>query len=146
MSYKGHYTVINKHKYLGDCTKIRFLSLWEYSLMKYLDHCPSVAKWNSEGAKIPYICPTDGRQHTYLIDFYIILNNGKKLLVEVKPKKQCSAPKEPKRKTQRYLTEQFYWVKNQAKWAAAEQFALFNNAEFQVWTEIELRKLGIKIL
>ena len=146
MSYKGKFTPTNLNKYIGDPKKIRFLSLWEWSLMKYLDFCPSVVKWNSEDVKIPYICATDSKQHLYLVDFFIILENGKRLLVEVKPSKQCSAPKVPKKRTKRYITEQYFWNKNQSKWAAAEEFALLNNAEFQIWTEIELRKLGIKIL
>ena len=146
MSYKGHYTVINKNKYLGDYTKIRFLSLWEYSFMKYLDNSEEVIKWNSEDVKIPYLSLIDGRQHLYLVDFYVVMTNGKKLLIEIKPKKQCSQPKEPKRKTKRYLTECYYWKQNQSKWAAAKEFAELNGCEFMVFTETELRKLNIKIL
>ncbi|MEI6297328.1 MAG: TnsA endonuclease N-terminal domain-containing protein, partial [bacterium] len=88
MAYKGKYKVKDVSKYLGDPTKVRFLSLWEYSLMKYLDACINVVGWCSEDVKIPYVCGTDGQNHLYLVDFYIVLNNGKKLLVEVKPYKQ----------------------------------------------------------
>lgn len=146
MSYKGHYTIINRNKYLGDYTKIRFLSLWEYSFCKFLDNSPSVAKWNSEDIKISYICNTDGKKHLYLVDFYVIMADGKKLLIEIKPFKQTMVPKEPKRKTKGYLIEQFYWVKNQSKWAAAKKFAELNGCEFLIFTENELNKLGIKTI
>lgn len=146
MSYRGKYTVKDTSKYLGDPKKVRFLSMWEYSLMKYLDACPSVVKWCSEDVIIDYICGTDGQQHKYMIDFYIILDSGKKLLIEVKPYKQTQEPKGKKRRTKAYLNECLVYVKNTSKWAAAKKFAELNGAEFQIWTENELRKLGIKIL
>ncbi len=146
MSYKGKYKIKNAEKYMGDISKIRFLSLWELSVMKLLDNSHEVAKWNSEDVKINYVCATDGKQHKYLVDFFIIMTNGKRLLVEVKPKKQTIVPKIPKRKTRKYLTEQYYWIKNNSKWDAAREFAAINNAEFQIWTEDHLRRLGIKIL
>ena len=63
MAYKGKYKVKNISKYLGDPAKVRFLSLWEYSLMKYLDACVNVVGWCSEDVKIPYICGTDNQKH-----------------------------------------------------------------------------------
>lgn len=146
MAYKGHYTVKNTSKYMGDATKVRFLSIWEFSLMKYLDSSTEVVAWNSEDIHVDYICGTDGRHHKYMVDFYIILKNGKKLLVEVKPYRQTQEPKVKKRRTKAYINECLVWVKNNSKWEAAKIFAELNGAEFQIWTEHELEKIGIKTL
>ena len=44
------------------------------------------------------------------------------MIIEVKPKKQCSPPKEPKRKTKRYLGEVKTWGINEAKWKYATEW------------------------
>ena len=46
----------------------------------------------------------------------------------------------------KYINEVFNYAKNQAKWVAAEQYAIKNNSKFQVWTEKTLKGLGIKLL
>lgn len=43
----------------------------------------------SESIRIPY---NNGKSKIYIIDFEISLNNGKKILIEVKPYKQCVIP------------------------------------------------------
>jgi hypothetical protein len=59
-------------------------------------------------------------------------------LVEIKPAAQTLPPIYPGRKTQRYLTESMTYVKNRAKWEAAERYALDRGWEFKIITEHEL--------
>ena len=58
-----------------------------------------------------------------------------------KPKKQTLPPKKPARVTKGYINETVMYAINQAKWAAAEDFAKDNGVEFKIITEDEL---GIK--
>ena len=64
----------------------------------------------------------------------------------IKPKKQTVAPKNPKRKTKKYVNEVMTYVKNTSKWEAANQYANHKGWKFQVWTEETLKNLGIKLL
>jgi hypothetical protein len=115
--------------------------------MRYLDFNPDVQYWSSETTHIPYRCPSDNEVHKYHIDFTIKYHNGKILLVEVKPEKQTVLPKSSKGKSKKTnLTEHLTFMKNRAKWIAADKYAKANNATFRIWTEITLRRLGIPIL
>ena len=150
MAYSGKYKVKNPDKYVGDVTKVEFRSLWERGLMKWLDHNTDIISWNSEEVRIPYVCGTDNRVHTYIIDFWILTKTGKSILIEVKPDVQTKPPTIPERtpsgrKSRRYLNESFKYIKNQSKWIAATKYAEQNGMEFKVWTEHTLRSLGIKI-
>lgn len=146
MAYKGKYRVKNPKKYKGDPTKVIFRSLWERNTFRWLDDNPDIVEWNSEEVVVPYRCKTDNRIHRYYIDLYFKAANGKKYLIEIKPKKETVPPKEPKRKTKRYISEVMTYVKNQSKWEAANAFALDRGYTFQIWHEDTLRGLGIKIL
>jgi len=146
MTYKGRFKPKNIKKYKGDWKKIVYRSLWERNTFRWLDNNPDILEWSSEEIVIPYRCKTDNRVHRYFVDVYFKAKNGKKYLIEIKPKKQCSPPKQPKRKTKRYLNEVMTYIKNQSKWEAALQFASHKDMEFQVWHEDTLKSLGIKIL
>lgn len=146
MTYKGRFKPKNIKKYKGDWKKIVYRSLWERNTFRWLDNNPDILEWSSEEIVIPYRCKTDNRVHRYFVDVYFKAKNGKKYLIEIKPKKQCSPPKQPKRKTKRYLNEVMTYIKNQSKWEAALQFANHKDMEFQVWHEDTLKSLGIKIL
>tara|TARA_B100000282_G_C31722291_1_gene486646 strand:- start:912 stop:1361 length:450 start_codon:yes stop_codon:yes gene_type:complete len=146
MSYKGKYTIKNKKKYLGDPTKVTYRSLWERQTFKWCENSPRVKKWNSEEIVVPYKCKTDGRLHRYFVDLLVELDNKDIILVEIKPKKQTVAPKNPKRKTKKYINEVMTYIKNTSKWEAANQYANHKGWKFQVWTEETLKNLGIKLL
>src|SRR6056300_553823 len=122
MAYKGTYRPINRKKYIGDPNKITYRSLWERSFMVYCDKNDAILAWASEEVVIPYISPIDNKMHRYFPDFFIKVRQKdqsiKNMLVEIKPKKQCSPPKIPKRKTKSYLIEVKTWGVNQAKWKA----------------------------
>ena len=113
-------------------------SSWEVKFALWCDKNPSVVKWNSEETVIPYRCPTDNKIHRYFVDFRITLSNGKTYLVEIKPAAQTEPPVFPGRRTQRFLAESLTFVKNQAKWKAATEYAKDRGWEFKIITEYEL--------
>ena len=142
MSYKGRNTPQNPKKYRGNPHNVIYRSLWERKVMVYCDHSESIIEWGSEEVVIPYKSPWDGRIHRYFPDFYIKIktNEGttKKLIVEIKPKKQTKAPKEPERKTKRYLNEVRTWGVNSSKWRYATEWCKDNGMEFKILTEDDL--------
>jgi len=110
--------------------------------MVFCDEKESVIEWGSEELFIPYKSPIDNKYHRYFVDFIIKTKNKKGFvetrLVEIKPKKQCSPPTRPKRKTKRYIEEVKNWGINSAKWKAAKEFAENKGWKFQILTEKEL--------
>jgi hypothetical protein len=138
MFHKRKYIPIFPEKYAGDPSNIIMRSSWETRFASWCDKNPSVLKWNSEETIIPYKCPTDNRIHRYFVDFKITVTTGKTYLVEVKPKNQTQPPIYPGKRTQRYLQESLAFMKNQAKWEAASEFAKDRGWEFKIITEHEL--------
>ena len=145
MSYKGKYQPSYPKKYRGDHTNIIYRSLWERKFMVYCDKNKNILEWGSEEVVVPYRSPIDNRYHRYFPDFYIKVkeSTGKitKMIVEIKPLKQCVEPKVQKKKTRGYIYEVMEYAKNQAKWNAAKEWCLDRGYEFKVLTENEL---GIK--
>lgn len=142
-TYKGKYKVKNPAKYLGDPDNVVYRSQWEKWCFLWCDKNPSVVEWNSEEMVVPYICETDKRPHRYYIDLYIVDSRGNKFLVEVKPFKETQLPKKQGKSKQRYLTESLTYIKNQSKWKYATEFAKKHGMTFVIWTEKELKSLGI---
>ena len=141
MSHSGIFKPKFPEKYKGDPTNIIYRSLWEQKLMIYLDHHKDVLKWSSEEIIIPYRSPWDNRMHRYFPDFYVKVKTKtgtKKWVVEVKPKVQCKPPRQPKRKTKKYLNEVRTFAVNQAKWMVAKEWCKDRNMEFIILTEVEL--------
>ena len=145
MSYKGKYNPSYPKKYKGDPNNIIYRSLWERKFMVYCDKNENILEWGSEEVIVPYRSPIDNRYHRYFPDFYIKVkeSTGKitKMIVEIKPYKQCIEPKVQKKKTKGYIYEVMEYAKNQAKWSAAKEWCLDRGYEFKVLTENEL---GIK--
>ena len=146
MSYQGRYTIKRPEKYAGDAKKVVFRSLWERQTFKWCENNPKVKMWNSEEVVVPYKSTVDKKLHRYFVDLLIQMEDKSTYLVEIKPKKETSPPKKPKRRTKRYINEQLTFIKNQDKWEAAAEFAEHKGWKFQVWTEETLKNLGIKIL
>lgn len=146
MSYKGRYTIKNKSKYLGDPDAVVYRSLWERQVFRWCEDNPRVKRWNSEEIVVPYKCQIDNRIHRYYVDLLVELDTKEIILVEIKPKKQTQPPKQPKRKTKRYVNEVMTYIKNNDKWNAAQKYADHKGWKFQVWTEDTLKNLGIKLL
>lgn len=145
-SYKGKYTPINPHKYVGDSNNIVFRSLWERKLMVHCDNNPAVLKWNSEEVVIPYWSSVDKKMRRYFTDFMVKMKKRDGttsiVLIEVKPYKQTIPPVAPKRNTHktkmRYLEESMTYQRNQDKWAAAQEWCEKKGIEFKIMTEYEL--------
>ena len=142
MSYSGKFKPKNYKKYKGDPTKIYYRSLWERRFMVYCDNNSKIIEWGSEEIIIPYKSPLDQKTHRYFPDFYVkYINKDKKVvreIIEVKPKKHLSPPKQPKRKTKRYLNEVATYIKNQAKFKAAEEYCKDRRYGFRILTEDQL--------
>lgn len=138
MFHKRKYIPVFPEKYAGDPTNIIMRSSWETRFASWCDKNPSIIRWSSEETIIPYRCPTDNLIHRYFVDFKITTNNNKTYLVEVKPKSQTQPPIFPGKRTQRYLTESLTFIKNQAKWNAADNYAKDRGWEFKIITEEEL--------
>jgi|TARA_B100001939_G_scaffold148543_1_gene128545 hypothetical protein len=141
MAYKGKYQPSFPKKYKGNSSNIIYRSLWERKFMVYCDKNENILEWASEEIALPYRSPLDNKIHRYFPDFYIKVkeSNGvvKKMLIEVKPKKQTSKPL--KEKASVYEVREY--IRNQAKWKAAKNFCDDHQWEFKILTEDEL---GIK--
>jgi hypothetical protein len=125
MSYKGRYTPTKPKKYKGNPQNIIYRSLWERKFMVYCDNSTSIIEWGSEEIIIPYLSPKDGRMHRYFPDFYIKV-------------KQCKPPKDPKRRTRRWMNEVITYGVNDAKWRYATEWCADNDMEFKILTEDHL--------
>ena len=145
MAYKGKFQPRNPQKYLGDPTNIVYRSRWELVFMGWLDDHPGLLQWGSEELIIPYRSPIDNRIHRYFPDFIIKKKSqdGKidTVVVEIKPKAQCSPPKIQTKATKRYITEVQTWGINSSKWEAATNYCKDRGWKFEIITEVEL---GIK--
>lgn len=142
MFHKRKFIPTNPEKYSGDVSNIIMRSSWETRFANWCDKNPSIIRWSSEETVIPYLCPTDNKVHRYFIDFKIRVkqNNGevKVYLIEIKPLKQTSQPVFPGKRTKKYLVESYGFLKNQAKWKAATEYAKDRGWEFKIITEKEL--------
>jgi hypothetical protein len=141
-TYKGRYPVVNPAKYRGDHQNVIYRSLWELKFMKYCDTNTNVIEWGSEEIVIPYLSPIDGRVHRYFVDFYMKVQDSAGLvtqyLIEIKPSKFTQPPKQPARKSRRFIEEVMAWGVNQAKWKNARDYCENRGWKFEILTEHDL--------
>ncbi len=137
-SYKGLYRPTNPKKYVGDVNRIVYRSLLEKRFMLYCDRNPDIIYWASEELAIRYYNPVDKKYHRYYPDFIVRTVKGEKIVIEIKPSRQCVPPKTPTRKTRAFMRSSFEYIKNMAKWKAATEYAANNNATFKLITEKDL--------
>jgi hypothetical protein len=143
-TYKGKYKPVNIEKYIGNANDIVYRSGWERYVCKWCDSNSKVVAWSSETVIVPYVCGTDNRVHRYFVDFLVKFEDGKTILVEVKPKIQTIVPvNKPGKKKRVYINEATTYVKNMSKWEAATEYAKDRGFVFQIWTEDTLTQLGI---
>jgi len=139
---QGKYTLINPEKYVGDKNNICFRSSWERTLCVRFDKDPAVIKWSSEEVVVPYFDKASGKIRRYFVDFWVqtlgINGKIKKTLIEVKPHAQTLPPKQPTRKTKRYVEAVSTYITNQSKWEAAKEYCRKSGMEFAVLTENEI--------
>jgi hypothetical protein len=133
---KGLFKPINSEKYLGDISKIRFMSSWELRFMNFCDTNPNVIKWGSEEFKIKYFNPIKNKVCNYIPDFIIKYKDKNGLIIteviEIKPQCHIVATK----KSSTY--DKVQMIINHAKWTAAKAFCEQHNIVFKVLTEKEL--------
>lgn len=133
---QGIFVPKNPAKYVGDVTKIRYMSSWELELHKFFDGNPNILRWSSEEIVIPYFFVLDKKIHKYYPDYWIEYKNRAgdiiQEVIECKPLSQTRAPR-GSRKTNMY--EQATYVKNQCKWSAAEEWCKHRGFRFRVVTE-----------
>ena len=110
--------------------------------MVFCDNNPAILEWGSEEIIIPYRCPTDGKLHRYYPDFYIKVREKSgitsKYIIEIKPKKQTIPPNESSKKTTAYKSSALRFLKNKAKWSAAEDYCEDRQMKFLILTEDHL--------
>lgn len=139
---QGRFEMKNPTKYVGKKTPLA-RSSWEFVFMRMLDEHPGVVNWASESIQIPYRDPLTGRQTIYVPDFFIVYNdkNGKKHaeVVEVKPTNHTL--REAVGKSQ-YNQQQY--VKNMAKWEAANAWCKQQGIKFRVVSENDIFHQGGK--
>ena len=146
--HQGKYKLKKPEKYIGDPTNIFYRSSWELKFLIWCENSINVINFSSEETIVPYRCPTDNKVHRYFLDFRIKIKQKdgslKTYLIEVKPKIQTEPPVYPGRKTKHYLTECFTFVKNQAKWKAAEEYAKDRGWNFKIINEYDLGIARVK--
>ena len=141
---KGFFKPTNKAKYRGDTSNIVYRSSLEFKYMCWLDDNPSVLQWSSEEIIIPYKDRTSGRIRRYYPDFWY-RTSSKQYLIEIKPARQCVAPK-PSKNKKTYVTEVRTYGTNISKWEAAEKFSKTQNMTFIILTEKDIEKLPIFLI
>jgi hypothetical protein len=136
---QGWYTPRNPEKYVGDVTKIRYMSSWELELHEFFDNNRTILRWSSESIAIPYIKPTDGRLHKYYPDYWVEYINKDGVIVrevmECKPKSQTHQPRKQRGTGRASLYESIQYAVNAAKWSAAIDWCKQRGFIFRIVTE-----------
>lgn len=139
---QGKFEVKNPEKYVGKKAPLA-RSSWEFVFMKMLDEHPGVEKWASESIQIPYRDPLTGRHTIYVPDFFVVyIDKNKKRhaeVVEVKPSNHTMRENVGK---SAYNQQQY--VKNLAKWEAAQAWCKQQGVKFRVVTESDIFHQGGK--
>lgn len=133
---RGKFTMKHPEKYVG--TKVpTYRSSWEWTFMNFCDNNKSVQKWASEAIQIPYRDPLTDRQTVYVPDFFIqyVDKNNRIIteLIEIKPASQTILERVGKNKY-----DQAQFVKNQAKWLAANHWCKQQGIKFRILNENDI--------
>ena len=164
---QGYARIKHPEKYVGDPNLIIYRSTWEYAFIKYCDSSPSVKRWSSEPVSIPYYdrvskleeChrlglnpndPANWEVKHYHMDFWVEMDKGndkvEKIFIEIKPAEKLKKPIPPPKDATIAQHKKFNkaakeYLINEAKFAAAQEFAKKNNAKFYVFTEHTLERI-----
>jgi hypothetical protein len=84
---RGHY---NRGEYTSPIAGLcKHRSGWELAYMVYLDGNPEVERWEYEKLRIEYISNLrTGKIRNYIPDFYVEYKDGRREVVEIKPKRK----------------------------------------------------------
>ncbi len=147
-NHVGTFFPQHPEKFVGTNHSPQYKSSLERATMSALDKSPAVVQWCYEKTVIRYKNPIEGGVHNYYIDFTAIVKDPKgllhKILIETKSYHETQAPEKPanlltEKQKANYARACEVYVKNQAKWAAARDFAKQHGYDFIVVTE---RNLG----
>lgn len=163
---QGYFHPTNKEKCLSQINIYR--SSWEESFMKWCDRNPSVIQWASEPIPVKYMNPVANLEYckknnlnpqdsrnwklsNYYTDFWISIRGKdgkvKKVFIEIKPYSQTLSPNPvsasaPLKEQKAYIRAAETFLVNKAKWEAAKKYFNERGADFSVFTEHTLEKLG----
>lgn len=133
---KGIYKIKNTEKYMGTKSPI-YRSGWEHTFMMFCDNNPAINQWASEPVKIPYRDPLTGKQTVYVPDFLIKYTDRNQKahveIVEIKPANQQLLEKVGKNPY-----NQAQYVKNMAKWDAANKWCRMQGINFRIINEHDI--------
>lgn len=133
---RGKFIPAHPEKYIGH-KQPTYRSSWEWTFMRFCDNNEAIQKWACEAISIPYRDPLTGRQTIYVPDFFIqyVDKNGKMNvdLLEIKPANQAILEKVGKNKV-----NQAQFIRNKAKWEAANAWCKKQGIRFRIITENEL--------
>lgn len=139
---QGRFTMKHPEKYVGTKTPLA-RSSWEFVFMRMLDEHPGVENWASESIQIPYRDPLTGRNTIYVPDFFVVyIDKNKKKhaeVVEVKPASQTL-----REQVGKSLYNQEQYVKNIAKWEAANAWCKQKGIKFRIINEGDIFHQGSK--
>jgi hypothetical protein len=133
---RGKFVMKHPEKYVGNKMPT-YRSSWEWSFMNFCDTNESINKWASEAIQIPYRDPLTQKQTVYVPDFFIqyVDKLGRMVteLIEIKPASQTILERVGKNKY-----NQAQYVKNQAKWQAANAWARQQGIKFRILNENDI--------
>jgi hypothetical protein len=139
---RGKFVPTRPAKYVGNKSPT-YRSSWEWAFMRFCDNNDNILKWASEAIQIPYRDPLTNRNTVYIPDFFIqyLDKDGRMLteLIEVKPANQTLLEKVGRNKN-----NQMQYVKNQAKWQAAQAWCKSQGIKFRVLNETDLFANGTR--
>lgn len=138
---QGYYTLKNPEKYVGDKSKIRYMSSWELQTHSFFDNNKRVIRWSSEELCIPYIKPTDGKIHKYYPDYWVeYVNTDGEILQEIIEVKPSTQTRMPRSNSKHKLYEQITFAVNTAKWQACSMWCKQHGMNFRIVTEKSIFK------
>ena len=137
---QGKFFPKNVERYKGNSTAVIYRSSWEKRVMNFFDTSSNVQWWNSEGLVVPYLNPIDKKVHSYFPDFVYMSKSGQAYMIEIKPYRETLPPS---KRLRNHKAAVITYIINQSKWKQAQEFCKKQGWQFVVWTENELKKMGI---
>ena len=114
---------------------IIYRSSYEKKFIYFLENNDNIKYWGSECFHIPYYSVLDKKIHKYYPDYFIELQNGTCIVVEVKPYNQTHKP----------INENSWtfheYIKNMCKWKATKEFCEAKGYLFRIITEKTINQL-----
>jgi hypothetical protein len=139
----SHFFPKNKNKYSGHWP-IVCRSSWENKFCQWCDLNTNVLSWGSESFVVPYLDPTkENSEHRYFVDFTMTIKQKdgtqQKFIAEIKPYAQTLMPRKTAKGSQKaYMDRLNTYLRNMAKWKAANAAASARGYKFLLITEKNL--------